>query len=189
MIRWLAVGIWCVAILFTSSLASTPEEGQPLLGYLKAKGGHVFVYAVLGWLLTETLRSPWAGLGLPARVAVPLAIVAGTIMASLDETRQLFVYSRTGQPSDVLLDTLSVSGGALLHYWLVRPVGGAALAAEHAHPPDDAGDDPPGEDQHQQVHRQDLPVAVHVRQEGHHDRQVQPDEQVQGQGAQRTGRR
>src|SRR5581483_9753337 len=134
MIRWLAVGLWYAAIVFTSSLASTPDEGRPLLSYLMNKGGHVFVYAVLGGLLVETLTSPRAGLSLQRRAAVVVTIVLGACLASLDETRQTFVYGRTGQPSDVLLDTVSLSGGTLLWAWLAQRLGSTPLAQ----PPADA---------------------------------------------------
>src|SRR5437016_1362339 len=118
MIRWLAVGLWYAAIIVTSSLTSTPDNGRPLLGYLMNKGGHIFVYAVLGWLLVDTLTSARAGLSIRRRLAVAITIAAGVALASLDETRQTFVYGRTGQPSDVLLDTLSLSTGAVLCEWL-----------------------------------------------------------------------
>ena len=56
MTRWLAVGLWYAAIIFTSSLASAPTTDQPLIDYLINKGGHVFVYAVLGWLVADALE-------------------------------------------------------------------------------------------------------------------------------------
>jgi VanZ family protein len=188
-IRWLVLGLWYAAILFTSSLTVPPEVGQPWLGFAKAKGGHIFVYAVLGWLLMETLRSRRAGFGLAARLALPVTIIASAILASLDETRQTFVYGRTGQVADVLLDTLSLSGGALLHQWLLRGLGGQPVPPASHLSDEQPGDERPVEGQHQQMHRQDLSVAVDVRQERHHDREVQPDEQVQWQGAQGTSTR
>jgi VanZ family protein len=190
MIRWLAVGLWYAAIVFTSSLASTPDEGRPLLSYLMNKGGHVFVYAILGWLLSETLTSPRAGLSARRQVALAITIVTGFILASLDETRQTFVYGRTGQLSDVLLDTLSLSGGALLHYWLARAGGASLLTAPTAdstvQPTAEPPDERTAEHEHQQLHREHLAVAIDVRQERDHDRQVQSDEQPDRNSAKRT---
>ena len=120
MIRWLGLGLWYAAIIFTSSLAATPETGGPLVGYLLNKTGHILGYVVLGVLLSETLTSPRAGLALRPRLVIAVTIVVGAVLASLDETRQTFVYGRTGQPSDVLIDTLGLSGGALLYQWLAR---------------------------------------------------------------------
>ena len=47
MIRWLVLGLWYAAILFTSSLASAPTTAEPLLDLLIAKAGHVFVWLTL----------------------------------------------------------------------------------------------------------------------------------------------
>jgi VanZ family protein len=180
-IRWLVLGLWYAAILFTSSLASTPTTIEPMFDYLINKAGHVFVYAFLGWLLADALTAPVAGFAVRKRAALALTIVLGAGLASVDETRQSFVYGRTGMLSDVILDTVATSGGALLHHWLVPRTGPAPL--------DEAAGDlcQQGaiEGEHQELHREDLAVAVDVRQERHHDRQVDHHEQVERQGAQR----
>jgi VanZ family protein len=142
MVRWLLVGLWYAAIIFTSSLTSTPETGQPFRDYLTAKAGHVFVYSVLGWLTAEALTAPAAGLALGKRVALFTTVLLGAVLASLDETRQTFVYGRTGQIADVLLDTLALSGGALLHDRLMRR---SRSPAAHQQPPEDAGEERPAE--------------------------------------------
>lgn len=137
MVRWLALGLWFSAILFTSSLTSTPETSQPLRDLLLAKFGHVFVYSILGWLAADALAAESAGLALPRRLALLVAVLLGAALASLDEVRQTFVYSRTGQPADVLLDTVAASGGALLQYWLSGRYGGRPAGAA---PADQAGE-------------------------------------------------
>jgi VanZ family protein len=128
MYRWIAVALWYSAIVYTSSLTSTPESGQPLRDFLIAKTGHVFVYGVLGWLLSEALTSPSSGLTLGRRVALIATILIGIALASLDEARQAFVYGRTALPADVLLDTIALSGGALLHHRLAAWSGRAPHA-------------------------------------------------------------
>ena len=128
MIRWLALALWYAAIVFTSSLASAPVTNQAWSDFLISKIGHVGVYGFLGWLAVEALTAPAAGLALGRRLALLLAILVGVALAALDETRQSFVYGRTGLPSDVVLDTLALSGGALLHQRLHRPLGAPALA-------------------------------------------------------------
>jgi VanZ family protein len=142
MVRWLLVGLWYAAIIFTSSLTSTPESGQPFRDYLTAKAGHVFVYSVLGWLAAEALTAPAAGLALGTRAALFTTVLLGAVLASLDETRQTFVYGRTGQIADVLLDTLALSGGALLHDRLMRR---GRSPTTHQPPPEDAGEERPAE--------------------------------------------
>ena len=149
MFRWLALGLWYAAILFTSSLAATPVTNQAWSDYLIAKAGHVFVYSLLGWLASEALTAPAAGLALGRRVALVTTIVLGIVLAALDETRQSFVYGRTGLPADVLLDTVALSGGALLHQWLKGAAGAPALAESGSEP----GQQRAVEDQHQDLHR------------------------------------
>jgi len=112
---WLFVGLWMAAILFTSSISAPPETGSSTLGFLKAKAGHVFVYAVLGWSMFGALTGPRAGFGLRPRVALPAAVLAVALFAALDETRQSFVYGRTALPTDVVLDTVSGLVGAMLN--------------------------------------------------------------------------
>jgi VanZ family protein len=147
--RWLAVGLWYAAILFTSSLASSPVTGQPLGDYLVAKAGHVVVYCLLGWLAVDALTAPAAGVTLRRRTALVVTVLVGIILATLDETRQAFVYGRTGLPTDVLLDAIAVSGGALLHH---RLAGRAGLAAR-GQSPGDPDQEPTVEHQHQHLHR------------------------------------
>lgn len=144
MSRWLFVGLWYAAIVFTSSLTSTPESSQPWRDFLIAKGGHVFVYSILGWLLAAALSAPAAGLALGPRLAIAVIIITGCLLATLDETRQSFVVGRTGQPWDVLLDTVSLSGGALLQQWLSGRFGASASQQ----PPDEQRQQQPIEDEH-----------------------------------------
>ena len=120
---WYFVGLWMAAILFTSSISAPPETGSSLLGLLRAKAGHVFVYAVLGWALFGALTAPRAGFGLRSRLALPAVALTVVLFAALDETRQSFVYGRSALPTDVLLDTVSGLAGALLHQRRVRGSG------------------------------------------------------------------
>jgi VanZ family protein len=176
--RWLALGLWYAAILFTSSLAATPVTNQAWSDYLIAKGGHVFVYSLLGWLASEALTAPAAGLALGRRLALATTLLLGIVLAALDETRQSFVYGRTGLPADVLLDTLALSGGALLHQLVKGATGAPALTEAGGEP----GQQGAVEGQHQELHRENLAVAVDVRQERHHDRQVDQHEQMERPG-------
>ena len=117
---WLFIGLWMTAILYTSSISAPPETAGSLFGFLKAKAGHVFVYAVLGWSIFSALTSRRAGFGLRGRLALPAVLLVAVAFAAFDETRQSFVYGRTALPADVLLDTVSALAGALLHQRLLR---------------------------------------------------------------------
>ena len=148
---WLFLGLWMAVILFTSSISAPPETVSSLLGFLKAKAGHVFVYAVLGWSLFGALTSPRAGFGLRARPSVPAVVMIVALFAAFDETRQSFVYGRTALPTDVLLDTFSGLAGALLHHRRGR---GSATATPGRHPSGVVGRDGAVEQEHQELRRE-----------------------------------
>ena len=118
---WLPVIVWTILIALESTIGSSANTGSVLYRVITAvigqvdpgrfeifhhllrKCGHFFGYGILGWLwfraFTQTLR--------PAvrMKCASLAIVATFITASLDEWHQSFSSARTGQFSDVLLDT------------------------------------------------------------------------------------
>ena len=132
MASWLFIGLWMAVILFTSSISAPPETVGSLVGFLRAKAGHVFVYAVLGWSLFGALTSPRGGFGLRPRLGISAVVLVVVLFAALDETRQSFVYGRTGLATDVVLDTVSGLAGALLHQRRAR-----------ANPPAAPGSDAP----------------------------------------------
>ena len=122
---WIAAILWLIVIAIeSSSLLSSGNTSRvlyPLLHYLFGmdhrhfehyhfyirKGGHVFGYGLLSFLLfrawRETIPSResrrwalnWAG----------LAVLGTAVVASLDEWHQSFLPSRTGVWQDVVLDT------------------------------------------------------------------------------------
>ena len=72
------------------------------------KAAHVFLYFVLGILLTLLVRTydvRW-------RSTVLWAVGVACAYAATDETHQLLVGGRSGQVSDVLLDTVAACAGA-----------------------------------------------------------------------------
>lgn len=75
------------------------------------KAAHFLEYTVLGFLMTNTLcgfRKASFGNN------VGTAYILGTLYAVTDEFHQLFVPGRSGQLSDVLLDSLGVLFGCLI---------------------------------------------------------------------------
>jgi VanZ family protein len=90
-------------------LFGVDEQGFETWHFLIRKGGHVFGYAMLSWLVFRACRATlpmidkrgrafrWAG----------MAIGVTTLVASLDEWHQSFLPSRTGTPHDVLLDAVA----------------------------------------------------------------------------------
>ena len=123
-------------------LAFVPVTNQPFSDTMIAKAGHVVVYGVLGWLVMDALSEPAAGLALGRRAALAVTFLLCAILAMLDETRQLFVYGRSGAPLDVLIDTVAASSSALLHQRLSGLPGAAGSTAPSslAEPSGNAGE-------------------------------------------------
>lgn len=74
------------------------------------KAAHVFLYFVLGILLTLLVRTyhiRW-------RSVVLWAVGIACAYAATDETHQSLVGGRSGQVSDVLLDTVAACAGAIV---------------------------------------------------------------------------
>ena len=80
------------------------------------KAAHFFIYFVLGITLISFLRE----FSIPIRKLILLSIFLAFLYACSDEAHQLFVAGRSGQVSDVLLDTIGASVGVGLYYLLFR---------------------------------------------------------------------
>ena len=132
-LRIAAVAAWMALIFFFSSQTGGESAGlstavvellapalpaldPATLGTLVRKAAHVSEFAVLGALLA------WAW---PRRARWPLLapLLIGIGYAALDEVHQLFVPGRSGQVSDVLIDTVGVLIG-------IAVVAGARRRAE-----------------------------------------------------------
>lgn len=107
----LGVGHWLIDLLpsaIKDKLMAMPQEQLEFLHTLLRKTGHFSEYLILGILSmitvqqTELRYKRWTGLGFCL------------LVASVDETIQLFVSGRSGQVSDVLLDFVGALCGILL---------------------------------------------------------------------------
>lgn len=78
------------------------------ISYPVRKAAHATEYAVLGMLLAGAAYQK----KMPARRLMLLSWGIGTGYAATDEIHQLFVPGRSGQLSDVLLDSCGVMAGA-----------------------------------------------------------------------------
>jgi VanZ family protein len=131
---WIAAILWLILIAMESTnMASAHNTSRllyPLLHFLFGlesrqfehwhfyirKGGHVFGYGMLSFLLFRAWRdtlprlrnSKWA-----MRWAT-LAVLGTDVVDGLDEWHQSFIPSRTGVPSDVLLDTCAAIAAQIL---------------------------------------------------------------------------
>ena len=80
------------------------------------KMAHFGIYLVLGISLISFLRE----FSIPILKLLLLSIFLAFLYACSDEIHQLFVPGRSGQFSDVLLDTLAASVGIFIYYLLFR---------------------------------------------------------------------
>ena len=139
-LAWLWVLLWLgvIAIESTSyaSAANTSRFLYPVLNFLFGvdpvrfvtwhfflrKGGHIFGYGMLSWLLFRALRVTALSSRDPNwSMAWSLLAIAGTaFVASMDEWHQSFLPSRTGTIHDVLLDTTAALVIQILVFLLIR---------------------------------------------------------------------
>lgn len=121
---WLyLISAMCLAalIFYFSSRAGHQSQSQSDLilkllhlpasySYYVRKGAHFSIYllmGILGWLFFDSL-------GFRAGKALLLTLIFAFLYAGSDELHQHFVPGRSGQFTDVLLDTLGASAGMLL---------------------------------------------------------------------------
>ena len=107
----LGVGHWLMELLpsaISDKLLSMPQAQLEFLHTLLRKAGHFSEYFILGMLSmltvlqSEFCHKKWIGPGFCLMVA------------SVDETIQLFVSGRSGQVSDVVLDFVGALCGILI---------------------------------------------------------------------------
>ena len=132
-LRWLALAVWLVAILFNSSVPGAPMPTSDLLSTLISKAGHVVEYGVLAWLAWWALLEPGGRALSRPLPRIALVLGAGLVFAGLDELRQLFVPGRGASPLDSLLDLAAMSVTLALLQQTARrskPQTGQRLAGE-----------------------------------------------------------
>ena len=107
----LGVGHWLIDLLpsaISDKVLAMPQTQLEFLHTLLRKAGHFSEYLILGMLSMFTVlqsrfcHKKWMGLGFCL------------LVASVDETIQLFVSGRSGQVSDVVLDFVGALCGILI---------------------------------------------------------------------------
>lgn len=138
-ILWIAILFWMVLIFLFS--AQNGEESKTVShGFLYAcilwiipmdvdvqtveflellirKMAHFTEYAILGMLLFMQIKA--YALFQYERYRIILGIAAVSFYAATDEIHQLFVPGRSGQPMDVLIDTLGGMTGIIILYFFL----------------------------------------------------------------------
>lgn len=100
--------------IFIRNFQEWPSEEQEAfaenIDHFVRKSAHAAEYAVLGILLGEM----YAAYGMRGRKLFFLTAGTGIVYAATDEFHQLFVPGRSGQISDVMLDSCGVLAGTVL---------------------------------------------------------------------------
>ena len=100
-----------IAALYPDFDRKTPEEQQRIYDSVQhtvRKAAHFTEYTLLGLMIRLCLES-WFG---KRRGLFPAAWVLGTLYAGTDELHQLLIDGRSGQWTDVLIDSGGVLTGA-----------------------------------------------------------------------------
>ncbi|CAG9623260.1 VanZ family protein [Sutcliffiella rhizosphaerae] len=88
-------------------LAPEADLNMESLSYFIRKNAHFFAYMILGVLLVNALRST----GVKFWKSILFAFTISVLYAISDEIHQLFVPGRSGQVSDVILDSVGALVG------------------------------------------------------------------------------
>ncbi len=102
-----------IPVVYPDYEQKTPEtqrEYYDSIQHVVRKAAHFTEYAILGALLRLCLES-WFG---RKKWVFPSAWAAGTLYAVTDELHQLMIIGRSGQWTDVLLDSAGVLTGVLI---------------------------------------------------------------------------
>ncbi len=132
--KYLLLIIWMIIIFLFSNEAAGISSGrsavivndiintlhislsQEVLTFLTRKAAHIFLYLVLGVLIYNIVKE----YGFTTKKAILLSILFSLSYAGFDEVHQLFISGRSGQVSDVMIDTTASAVGVAAYYYLHR---------------------------------------------------------------------
>ena len=106
-----------ISVLYFDYGSQTPKKQQEIydrVQYIVRKCAHFTEYTLLGFMLRLCLES-WLGHRMRKRhILLLLAFICGALYAGTDEWHQRLIDGRSGQLTDVLLDSCGVLFGTLL---------------------------------------------------------------------------
>ncbi len=107
----LSQGITAMLLGYLEQLLPMVDLDMQALHYFVRKNAHFIAYLILGLLSMNAVgRSGWSG-----KKRLLAVIIICVLYAGSDEFHQLFVPGRSGQVSDVLIDSLGSAAGILLY--------------------------------------------------------------------------
>lgn len=104
---------------FFSTTELSLEQKEKLMSYLIVpvrKSAHFIIYLILGILIISNFKEYFY----LKRSFIFLSIALAFLYACSDEVHQLFISGRSGQFSDVLLDTVGAGVGCFLYYFVYK---------------------------------------------------------------------
>ncbi|WP_201756865.1 VanZ family protein [Isachenkonia alkalipeptolytica] len=93
------------------------EINEEMLHFLFRKGAHFGVYAVLGILSVRAFQIS----GYSGKRGLLYGWILATVYAGVDEYHQTFIPGRSGEVSDVLIDSVGAVTGIAM-YWLAKGI-------------------------------------------------------------------
>lgn len=100
--------VWMAVIFYFSGVHNLEFQGElSAYDYVLRKIAHVAEYAILAILLRLSMGAKQT-------------FTVGILYAMSDELHQYYVPTRSGRPSDVLIDAMGLVVGLLVYRWLVQ---------------------------------------------------------------------
>lgn len=103
---WIPVFLWCGIIFYFSSIPSL-RITEGVADFILRKLAHISEYFVLTYLLYRAFKESFS---LSFFYLILWSFSLSFLYAISDEMHQLFVVTRSGNPADVLIDTLGIIG-------------------------------------------------------------------------------
>lgn len=102
--------LWSLLIFWLSSIPNLQSGLETKYDLVLRKLAHIFVFAVLTFLILNSFSRK-------SKPFILFAVTAAVIYALTDELHQAGVPNRTGSPRDILIDSVGVYLGAATYYY------------------------------------------------------------------------
>ncbi|MGD8374144.1 MAG: VanZ family protein [Candidatus Woesebacteria bacterium] len=104
--------------IFVDVLSGYVGGSTDFLTFLTRKAAHIFIYFVLGVLAFNVA----VDYKINTRRMIWFSIIFVACYASFDEFHQLFIPGRSGEPRDVIIDTIAGGIGVLAYYFAQKAI-------------------------------------------------------------------
>ena len=114
-VKLLAVFLWCAVIYYLSSIPSLKSDLPNQWDLIFRKVAHITEYAILTFLFFHASSK-----NLNYKKAISYSALFSITYALTDEYHQLFVFGRSGNLGDILIDSLGIFLAVFLIYRKVK---------------------------------------------------------------------